>query len=66
LETPRPPLAVTGDKAYDSEKVRQQIKYDEASPIICSRRNAARKAYCPKRFYRRRHKIENYFRRVKD
>jgi Transposase DDE domain len=26
LNTPRPPLAVTADKAYDSEKVRQQIK----------------------------------------
>ena len=29
--------------------------------------NATRKAYCPKRFYyRRRHKIENYFCRIKD
>ena len=26
LETSRPPLAVTADKGYDSEKVRQQIK----------------------------------------
>ena len=26
LDTPKPPLAVTADKAYDSEKVRQQIK----------------------------------------
>ena len=66
LETPRPPLAVTADKAYDSEKVRQQIKDEGALPIIPSRSNATKKAYCPKRFYRRRHKIENYFCRIKD
>ena len=66
LGTPKPPLAVTADKAYDSEKVRQQIKDEGALPIIPSRCNATRKAYCPKRFYRRRHKIENSFCRIKD
>jgi transposase len=66
LDTPRPPLAVTADKAYDSAKVRQQIKDEGALPVIPSRSNAAKKAYCPKRFYRRRHKIENYFCRIKD
>lgn len=66
LDTPRPPLAITGDKAYDSEKVRQQVKDEGALPIIPSRCNAAKKAYCPKRFYRQRHKIENYFCRIKD
>jgi transposase len=66
LDTPKPPLAVTGDKAYDSEKVRQQIKDEGALPIIPSRCNSKKKAYCPRRFYRRRHKIENYFCRIKD
>jgi transposase len=66
LDTPKPPLAVTADKAYDSVKVRQQIKDEGALPVIPSRCNATRKAYCPKRFYRRRHKIENYFCRIKD
>ena len=66
LDTPRPPLAVTADKAYDSDKVRQQIKDEGALPVIPSRSNATKKAYCPKRFYRRRHKIENYFCRIKD
>ncbi len=66
LDTPNSPLAVTADKAYDSERVRQQIKDEGALPIIPSRRNAKKKAYCPKRFYRRRHKIENYFCRIKD
>ena len=66
LDTSRPPLAVTADKAYDSDRVRQQIKDEGALPIIPSRSNATKKAYCPRRFYRRRHKIENYFCRIKD
>ena len=66
LDTPKAPLAITADKAYDSEKVRQQIKDEGALPIIPSRSNASKKAYCPKRFYRRRHTIENYFCRIKD
>jgi hypothetical protein len=59
-------LAVTADKAYDNEKVRQQIKDEGALPIIPSRSNVIKGAYCPKRFYRQRHKIENYFCRIKD
>ena len=66
LATPRSPLAITADKAYDSAKVRQQIKDEGALPIIPNRCNALKKAYCPKRFYRRRHKIENFFCRIKD
>lgn len=66
LDTPRPALAVSADKAYDSAKARQQIKDEGALPVIPSRSNAAKKAYCPKRIYRRRHKIENYFCRIKD
>ena len=37
LNTPRSPLAVTADKAYDSEKVRQQIRDEGALPVIPSR-----------------------------
>ena len=66
LDTPKSPLAVTADKAYDSQKVRQQIKDEGALPIIPNRSNATKKAYCPKRFYRRRHKIENFFCHIKD
>ena len=66
LDTPKPPLAVVADKAYDSEKVRQHIRDEGALPVIPSRSNATKKAYCPKRIYRRRHKIENYFCRIKD
>ena len=66
LATPRPALAVAGDKAYDSETVRQQIKDEGALPVIPGRRTSRIRAYCPKRLYRRRHKIENYFCRIKD
>ena len=65
LNTPRAPLAVTADKAYDSEKVRQQIRDEGALPVIPNRCTAIKNAYCPKRFYRRRHKIENFFCRIK-
>ncbi len=66
LTTPRSPLAITADKAYDSARVRQQIKDEGALPIIPNRCTALKNAYCPKRFYRRRHKIENFFCRIKD
>jgi len=57
---------VTADKAYDSKAARQQIKDDGAVPVIPSRSNALKKARCPKRIYRQRHKIENFFCRIKD
>jgi putative transposase len=66
LNTPRSPLVVTADKAYDSQTARQQIKDEGALPIIPNRCNAIKQAYCPKRFYRQRHKIENFFCRIKD
>jgi transposase len=66
LDTVRPPLAITADKAYDSRKVRQQIRDEGALPAIPVRDNATYKAWCPKRIYRRRHRIENFFCRIKD
>ena len=46
--------------------MRQQIADDGAVAAIPSRSNAIKKAYCPKPVYRRRHKIENFFCRIKD
>ncbi len=66
LDTPRPPLAVTADKAYDSQQVRQHISDTGALPMIPSRDTATQKAYCPRDIYQRRHKIENFFCRIKD
>jgi transposase len=59
-------LAVTADKAYDSTAVRQSIRDEGALPVIPNRSNARHKAYCPKRIYRKRHKVENFFCRIKD
>jgi transposase len=64
--TPRPALAVTSDKAYDSEKVRQMIRDDGPAPAIPSKSNARKKAWCPKRIYQRRHRIEDFFCAIKD
>jgi transposase len=66
LQASKSAWAVTADKAYDSKTVRQQIKDDGAVPVIPSRSNARRKARCPKRIYRKRHKIANFFCRIKD
>jgi transposase len=49
---------------YDSK--RQQIRDEGACRSSPSRSSATRKAHCPKRFYRRRHKIESYFCCIKD
>jgi transposase len=57
---------VTADKAYDSRQVCQLIKDDGALPVIPSRNSATRKAYRPGRLYRRRHRIGNFFCRIKD
>ena len=65
FDTPKPLLAITADKAYNSKQVRQKIKDEGDLSIILSRCIATKKAYCPTRFYRRRHKIENYFCRIK-
>jgi hypothetical protein len=47
LTTPRSPLAITADKVYDSEKVRQQIKDEGALPIIPNCCAATRRASAP-------------------
>jgi len=66
LDTPRPALAVSGDKGYVARNARQQIKGRGSLTVIPSRENATTKAYCPTRIYRHRHKIENFFCRIKD
>jgi len=38
----------------------------QLSELNLSQARKLKKAYWPKRFYRQRHKIENFFRRVKD
>lgn len=66
LETHAAPLVISAGKAYDSECIRRHIKDCGATPVIPSRSNATAKAYCLKRIYRLRHKVENFFCRLKD
>ena len=58
LDTPKQPLAVTGDKAYDSQRARQQIKDEGAT--------RPGKPTVPGASIAQRHKIENFFCRIKD
>ena len=44
LNTLRAPLAVTADKAYDSGKVRQQIRDEGALPVIPNRCTATKES----------------------
>ncbi len=61
LDMPRSPLAVTADKNTTARKSASRSRM-KALPVIPSRSNATKKGFhCPKRFYRRRLKIENYF-----
>lgn len=50
----------------DNKNARRQIKDEGALPVIPSGCTATKKARCPKRFYRQRHKIENFFCHAKD
>lgn len=58
--------SVTADKVYDSERACQRIRNDGALPSIPNRSTAPKNAYCPKRCYKQRDKIENFFCRIKD
>jgi transposase len=66
LQAPRPALAVAADRAYDGKRARQQIKEDGAVAVIPTLAGARKKARCPKRIYRQRHKIEIRFCPPKD
>jgi hypothetical protein len=59
----QPILTSTVANRFMGEKVTRLLptRNEGALPVIPSRSNAIRKAYCPKRFYRQRHKIENFF-----
>lgn len=58
--------AVLGDRGYDSDKIRSMLADQDIAPCIPPRRN--RKItieYC-KSLYKKRHKVENLFAKLKD
>ena len=62
-----PPAAmVIGDQGYDSDKIRKMLAQQGITPCIPPRRCRKKPVHYSKRLYRKRHKIENLFSRLKD
>lgn len=59
------PQFVIGDKAYDSDDFRKQIRRQGAKPVIPSRQGARRRRYDRKR-YKLRNVAERFFGRLKN
>ena len=55
-----------GDKGYDSDALRAQIRQKGARPVIPGKANRKRKIPLDKARYRSRHLVENAFCRIKD
>lgn len=55
---------VIGDKAYDSDDLRQTIRSSGAKPVIPSRKGIRRRRY-DKELYKNRNIIERFFNRLK-
>jgi len=56
---------VLGDKGYDSDDLRAQIKAAGGIPNIPGRKNRKEKVFYIKEIGKRRHVVENYFCRIK-
>ena len=58
---------VIADKGYDADKrVRQVLAHSGKSAVIPPRKNRKNPAEYDKELYKQRHKIENFFSRLKD
>ena len=57
---------LTADRAYDADQVRERLAEDDVTCVIPPRKNRRRPPPCSRRLYRRRHKIENWFRKIQD
>jgi len=57
---------VIADKAYDGNPIRERLAADGVKTTIPSPRHRRVKSRCLRRFYRQRHKVENFFRRLFD
>ena len=58
-------VTVVADKGYDSDPFRTLIRDENSIPCIPSRSNRKQPQRYSKRSYRRRHKIENHFEKLK-
>lgn len=57
---------LTADRAYDADDLRTRLRKDDIECVIPPRKNRRRPPHCSRRLYRRRHKIENWFRKIQD
>jgi len=61
-----PPLAIVADKAYGSNKIRQQIADEGALAVIPSKSNARTPIPHDKKLYAMRNIVERFFCKMKD
>jgi len=55
-----------GDKGYDSDEFRQALRAKGIKPCIPPRKNRKKPAQYCKKLYKTRHKVENFFGKLKD
>lgn len=55
-----------GDKGYDADWLREYLIENDIKPCIPPRKNRTEEIYYDKNLYKKRHKIENIFAKIKD
>ncbi len=66
LEDLPPAPTVIGDQGYGRDKIRKMLSQQGIPPCIPPRRCRKKLVYYSKRLYRKCHKVENLFSRLKD
>jgi len=66
LDWEKPPLAIVADKAYGSQKIRQQIADEGALAVIPSKSNARNPIPHDTNIYAMRNNVERFFCNMKD
>jgi transposase len=62
----KPAKKLLGDRAYDSNALRQWLQERGTTPVIPNKSNRKQRFRFSKKSYRQRHRIENAFCRLKD
>jgi len=60
-----PKTHVVADKGYDSDQFRQDVREGGSQPCIPPRSGRLQPASFNRGYYRRRHRVENFFQRIK-
>jgi transposase len=55
-----------GDKGYDADWLRKELTQNNIEPCIPPRKNRTEDIHYDKQLYKKRHKIENLFAKIKD